>query len=178
MGKYSVYQEGQTAKLVWLFFFLNWLIIYLVIWGCAGSSLLYSGFLWFWRARATLRCSAWASRCCGFSCCQAQALGVQLNSFGMQALLLQSMWDLAEPGIKPMCPALAGGFLTTGPPGKSMSFWWTHNIFPYFNEVGFQGSISLKLLSEARSPRHRFLPEFNDSHKDRWPVEDGLDSDN
>ena len=51
MGKYSVYQEGQTAKLVWLFFFLNLLIIYLVIWGCAGSSLLYSGFLWFWRAR-------------------------------------------------------------------------------------------------------------------------------
>jgi len=25
------------------------------------------------------------------------------------------MWDLPEPGIKPMSPALAGGFLTTGP---------------------------------------------------------------
>ena len=24
-----------------------------------------------------------------------------------------------QPGIKPMCPALEGGFLTTGPPGKS-----------------------------------------------------------
>ena len=24
-----------------------------------------------------------------------------------------------RPGIKPMSPALAGGFLTTGPPGKS-----------------------------------------------------------
>ena len=29
------------------------------------------------------------------------------------------MWDLPGPGIKPMSPALAGGFLTTGPPGKS-----------------------------------------------------------
>ena len=29
------------------------------------------------------------------------------------------MWDLPRPGIKPVSPALAGGFLTTGPPGKS-----------------------------------------------------------
>ena len=30
-----------------------------------------------------------------------------------------SMWDLPGPGIKPVSPALAGRFLTTGPPGKS-----------------------------------------------------------
>ena len=29
------------------------------------------------------------------------------------------MWDLPRPGLKPMSPALAGGFLTTVPPGKS-----------------------------------------------------------
>ena len=28
------------------------------------------------------------------------------------------MWDLPGPGIKPMSPALAGGFFTTQPPGK------------------------------------------------------------
>ena len=28
------------------------------------------------------------------------------------------MWDLPEPGLKPVSPALAGGFLTTAPPGK------------------------------------------------------------
>ena len=28
------------------------------------------------------------------------------------------MWDLPGPGLEPMCPALAGGFLTTEPPGK------------------------------------------------------------
>ena len=29
------------------------------------------------------------------------------------------MWDLPGPGINPMDPAVAGGFLTTEPPGKS-----------------------------------------------------------
>ena len=28
------------------------------------------------------------------------------------------MWDLPRPGIDPVSPALAGGFLTTAPPGK------------------------------------------------------------
>ena len=36
------------------------------------------------------------------------------------------MWDLLGPGIEPVSPALAGGFLTTAPPGKSLYFysWW------------------------------------------------------
>ena len=29
------------------------------------------------------------------------------------------MWDLPGPGIEPVSPALAGGFFTTEPPGKS-----------------------------------------------------------
>ena len=32
------------------------------------------------------------------------------------------MWDLPEPGIEPMSPALAGGFLTSVPPGKPPTF--------------------------------------------------------
>ena len=32
------------------------------------------------------------------------------------------MWDLPGPGLEPMFPALAGGFLTTVPPGKSLLF--------------------------------------------------------
>ena len=36
--------------------------------------------------------------------------------------LFQGMWDLPGPGIEPVClPLLAGGFLSTGPPGKSRS---------------------------------------------------------
>ena len=30
------------------------------------------------------------------------------------------MWDLPRPGIEPVSPALAGGFLTTSPPGKPL----------------------------------------------------------
>ena len=29
-----------------------------------------------------------------------------------------AMWDIPEPGIEPVFLALAGGFLTTGLPGK------------------------------------------------------------
>ena len=32
------------------------------------------------------------------------------------------MWDLPGPGLEPVYPALAGGFLTTAPPGKSTIF--------------------------------------------------------
>ena len=31
------------------------------------------------------------------------------------------MWDLPAPGLEPVSPALAGGFLTTAPPGKPLS---------------------------------------------------------
>ena len=37
------------------------------------------------------------------------------------------MWDLPGPGIEPMSPALAGGFLTIVPPGKSQ-----HNCFYFY----------------------------------------------
>ena len=63
---------------------------------CAGFSL-----LWLLLLRST------ASRRAGFSSC------------GARAQLLRSMWDLTGPGLKPVTPALAGGFLTTAPPGKS-----------------------------------------------------------
>ena len=29
------------------------------------------------------------------------------------------MWTIPGPGIEPVFPTLAGGFLTTGPPGES-----------------------------------------------------------
>ena len=33
--------------------------------------------------------------------------------------MLRGMWDLPGPGLEPVSPALAGGFLTIAPPGKS-----------------------------------------------------------
>ena len=42
----------------------------------------------------------------------------RLSSCGSQAQLLRGMWDLPRPGLEPVSPALAGGLLTTAPPGK------------------------------------------------------------
>ena len=54
----------------------------------------------------------------GLSSCGSWALERGLSSCGARALLLR-MWDLPGPGLEPVSPALAGGFLTTAPPGKS-----------------------------------------------------------
>ena len=40
------------------------------------------------------------------------------SNCGSRAQLLRGMWDLLGPGLEPVSPALAGGFLTTAPPGK------------------------------------------------------------
>ena len=53
------------------------------------------------------------------SSCGSRALECRLSSCGAWAWLLHSMWDLPGPGLEPVSPALAGGFLTTAPPGKS-----------------------------------------------------------
>ena len=74
-----------------------------------------------------LHCCARASHCGGFSCGRARALSTWasvvvargLSSCGARAYLLCGMWDLPGPGIELVSPALAGGFLTTAPPGKS-----------------------------------------------------------
>ena len=42
-----------------------------------------------------------------------------LSSCGVWAQLPSGMWHLPGLGIKPVSPALAGGFFTTRPPGKS-----------------------------------------------------------
>ena len=42
----------------------------------------------------------------------------RLSSCGSRAQSLRGMWDLPRPGHEPVCPALAGGFPTTAPPGK------------------------------------------------------------
>ena len=65
-----------------------------------------------------LCCSARASHCGGFFCCGAWALENRLNSCGMRAELLHSMWDLPQIWDWNHVSALAGEFFTTEPPGK------------------------------------------------------------
>ena len=77
---------------------------------------------------ATLHCDTWASRCPGFFCCRARALGARAlvvaargrSSCDVWTLLLCCMWNLPRPGIEPVSPALAGRFSPTAPPGKSI----------------------------------------------------------
>ena len=50
-----------------------------------------------------------------------RALGHEgFSSCGAQASLLPGMWSLPGPRIEPAFLALAGSFLNTGPPGKSL----------------------------------------------------------
>ena len=64
-----------------------------------------------------------------FSCCGAQAAGTWalgatargLSSCGAWTWLPRSLWNPPGPGVEPMSPALAGGFLSTLPRGKTCS---------------------------------------------------------
>ena len=48
-------------------------------------------------------------------------VALRLSSCGAQAQPPRGMWDLPQPGIKPVSPALAGRSLTAGPPGKPVA---------------------------------------------------------
>ena len=124
---------GPVA-LFFLFFkeFIIYLLVYLFI-----HSFIHS------LAALGLRCCVWAFSSCGkqgllfvalhgllllqstgsrrvgFSSCGSRALERRLSSCGTRASLLRGMWNLPRPGLEPVSPALAGGFLTTAPPGKA-----------------------------------------------------------
>ena len=51
----------------------------------------------------------------------------RLSRCGAQAELPWDMWDPPRLGIEPVFPALASGYLTTEPPGKSITIYFRHN---------------------------------------------------
>ena len=126
-----------------IYFWLHWVFVAvhglsLVAVSGGYSSLWCTGFSLRW----LLLLQSMGSRRPGFRGCGSQALESRLRSCGTRALLLRGMWDLPEPGIEPMSPALAGGFLTTVPPGKPLI--WCIFIFiqftlnsRYLNQCGF-----------------------------------------
>ena len=103
-----------------IYLWLRWVFIAarglsLVVVSRGYSSLQCTGFSLQW----FLLLQSMGSRCAGFSSC------------GARASLLCGMRDLPRPGLKPVSPAVAGGFLTTEPPGKSRRLgfnlkliWW------------------------------------------------------
>ena len=122
------------------------------------------------RAGATLCCCAWASHCGGFSRCGARALGLQasvvvacrVSSCGLQALehrlsscgarahLLRGTWDLPRLGLEPVSPALAGGFLTTAPPGKPLK---VYNFICLAYVYTYEAITTNKIMNITISPK-------------------------
>ena len=95
-----------------IFFFLR-SFVFLILGGCAGSSLLCSGFLQLWRAGTTLW--LWYM---GFSWWLLLFRWVGFSSCGIPVQLPCGMWHLPGPGVKPISPSLTGRVLTIGSPGK------------------------------------------------------------
>ena len=121
---------GVTAqKLIFSSLFKYMILFIYFISGCAASSLLHRLPLAAEsRGYSPLQCSGfslqWGCSCCraralghtGFSSCGSQALEHRLSSCHAQAYLLHRMWDLPKPVLKPVSPALEGGFFITEPP--------------------------------------------------------------
>ena len=95
--------------------------IYLLT-GCAGSLLLHTGFLYLWRAGATLKLQLSGFSLQWFLLLQSSASRVSKLSNWCMRLIVHGMWYLPGPGIKLVSSALQGRFLTTVPPGKPSLF--------------------------------------------------------
>ena len=65
----------------------------------------------------------------GLSSCGWWAVERRLSSCGTRAQLLHGMWDLPGPELEPVSPALVGGFLSTAPPGNSLSYCFVEAFF-------------------------------------------------
>ena len=138
-GLFQAYLLLIAYVFIQLFFFYINIFIYLwlhwVFVAVRGLSLVAAT-----RGYSSLRCAGFSlwwllllrsmgSRCAGFSSC------------GTWAQLLRGMQDLPGPGFKPVSPALAGGFLTTAPPGKSIQFFLTISESIFFQLASFSHSI-------------------------------------
>ena len=85
------------------------------------------------------------------------------------------MWDLPGPGLKPVSPALAGGFLTTAPPGKSLlsvflisrKFFWNFFFFKYLFFYLLMAVLGLRFCARAFSSCGKRGPLFIAV---RWPL--------
>ena len=134
-----------------LFFWLRWVFIAarglsLVASSGGYSSLRCTGFSLRWllllRSTGSRRAGS-VVVAHGVSSCGSCAVEHRLSSCGARAQSLHGIWDLPGPGLEPMSPALAGGFLTTAPPGKSED--------NFFNNPSHGDTISFQHLREIYS---------------------------
>ena len=105
--------------ILFIYFWLHWVFVAAyrlsLVAECRGYSLLRcTGFSLWW----LLLLWSTGSRHAGFSSCGLRAPERSLSSCGSRAKLICGMWRLPGPGLEPVSPALAGGFLTNAPSGK------------------------------------------------------------
>ena len=65
------------------------------------------------------------------------------------------MWNSPSPGIEPLSPALAGGFLPKGPPGESRLFLYSANLMSLHNQLKLcflQATGHLQILNSKEKP--------------------------
>ena len=109
------------------FFFFNFWLCWVFVAACGLSQVVVSRGYSLLAARGLSYCSgfscdrAQALECVGFCSCSSQALECGLSSCGAWASLPQGTWDLPGLRMEMMSPALAGGFLTTEPPGRPLN---------------------------------------------------------
>ena len=84
--------------------------------GCTVSSLVCIDFLQLWLAGATLQLHCWASNCDSTG---PRHMGSVLVLHGLSSPVACGIF--LDQRSNPLSPALAGGFLTIGPPGKSQN---------------------------------------------------------
>ena len=87
---------------------------------------------------------------CALRSCNLRALQYRLSSCGTRALLPCSMWSIPRSEIEPESPASSGGFLTTGPPGKSPL------CFPILHHACVICSVSSPTRQEVLEDRNMF----------------------
>ena len=90
-------------------------------------------------------------------------LECRLHSCGARALLLRGMWDLPGPGLEPVSPAMAGGFLTSAPPGKSprLTFFkvmFETGVLHHRYALTLQRQMALAMLIFLKKLRYRDFP--------------------
>jgi len=109
-SKSVVRSKGLISFRLTFFLWLRWVFVV----ACKLSLVVASG--------SYSICGAFSSRSSGFSCCRAQALvWVGFSSCGHRLLCSMACGIFPDHlSVKPMSLALAGGFLTTEPLGKSL----------------------------------------------------------
>ena len=73
-------------------------------------------------------------------------------------LAAHDMWNLPGPGIEPVSSALAGGFLTMRPPGKSPSLSFKETLSPEIpgnivKQDGLSSPVSIAFFFPTLTPR-------------------------